>query len=102
MRCVAHDGSSELWGDKRDGCGCYAVAWRGCGPAGTTGSERRRLRSSADRDAAQRRHAETMAERAAATEVRRKRARSLTPDRESDGEEGVMMWVIDGWGEGGW
>ena len=55
--------------------------------AGTTGSERRRLRSSADRDAAQRRHAETMAGRAAATEVRRKRARSLTPDRESDGEE---------------
>ena len=83
------------------GTGVGATPWRGVG-AGTTGSERRRLRSSADRDAAQRRHAETMAERAAATEVRRKRARSLTPDRESDGEEGVMMWVIDGWGEGGW
>ena len=32
--------------------------------------------------------AETIAGRAAAMEVRRKRARSLTPDRESDGEEG--------------
>jgi hypothetical protein len=56
--------------------------------AGATGSERRRMRTSADRDAAQQRHAETIAGRAAAMEVRRKRARSLTPDRESDGEEG--------------
>ena len=40
------------------GTGVGATPRRGVG-AGTTGSERQRLRSSADRDAAQRRHVET-------------------------------------------